>query len=365
MNNGCTIISVISVSLQRLKNLCQARCEVSASPAKMQHDDLIWGSVGNGFCSYKVKTVKQNFCRNKYNLTGLCSRAGCPLANSRYATIMESGDALYLFIKTVERAHSPRNLWQKIKLSTNYRAALAQIDKHLEFWPAYYIHKAKQRLTKMVQYHIRRRRIALRTKTRLVGVKKKIERRERTREVKAAAAAKLDKAIERELLERLRSGAYGDIYNFPQEQYEKVLEDEAELEENTEEDEDLDMDADEYAADFEYEDEDNSDIEEIESSDLTGRPQYDFDDDDDDDGEDDHDDHMGESASGGDDILLGSEARDPLVYVRERAKRRGLNGSQKVKKGKKGRLLRRSRLSEDNVEVEYEHERDFDASRAS
>ena len=49
------------------------------------------------------------------------------------------------------------------------------------------------------------------------------EKVERKREAKAETAAQLEKSIETELLKRLQSGTYGDIYNFPLKQYEKVL----------------------------------------------------------------------------------------------------------------------------------------------
>ena len=107
-------------------------------------------------------------------------------------------------MKTIERAHTPNRLWEKVKLSPNYTTALATIDEQLVHWPKFLIHKCKQRLTKITQYLIRMRKLKLKVRPKLVGIKKKVERREARREAKAEAAARVEKSIERELLERLR-----------------------------------------------------------------------------------------------------------------------------------------------------------------
>jgi len=176
----------------------------------MQSDDVIWHIIDRGHCSYKVKTTTQAFCRNEYNVSGLCNRQSCPLANSRYATVREVEGIIYLYSKTIERAHTPSRMWDRVRLSNNFSKALQQIDEELIYWPEFMINKCKQRLTKISQYLIKMRRLKLSQQPILTAVKKNVERREARREAKALAAAHLEKSIEKELIERLKSKAYGD-----------------------------------------------------------------------------------------------------------------------------------------------------------
>jgi len=218
---------------------------------------------------------KQSFCRNEYNVTGFCSRQNCPLANSRYATIRSdpATGRLYIYIKSVERAHLPNKWWERIRLPSNYTQALELIDERLQYWPKFLVHKCKQRLTRLTQVAIRTERLA-REEERL-GEKlvpklaSKVRRREQTRERKAEAAAKVERTIERELMERLRSGAYGEKpINVEEAIWNKVLdalEQKGELEMEVEA-EDLEADADELAGDVEY----VSDIESQSEAELDG-----------------------------------------------------------------------------------------------
>ncbi len=42
------------------------------------------------------------------------------LAEAARAAVRPVAGVCYLYMKTIERAHSPRNLWERIKLSRNF-----------------------------------------------------------------------------------------------------------------------------------------------------------------------------------------------------------------------------------------------------
>ncbi|KAG4302847.1 hypothetical protein PCANB_000860 [Pneumocystis canis] len=85
-----------------------------------------------------------------------------------------------------------------------------QIDKKLLYWSDFLIHKNKARLTRLTQYLIKTKRLSLKKQPKIIGIKPKQVRRETTREKKALKIAKLEKSIEKELLERLKNGIYGE-----------------------------------------------------------------------------------------------------------------------------------------------------------
>ncbi|XP_057540148.1 uncharacterized protein LOC130818121 [Amaranthus tricolor] len=290
----------------------------------MQHDEVIWQVIRHNHCSFMSKIETGKFCRNPYNVTGVCNRSSCPLANSRYATIREHDGVFYLYMKTIERAHMPDKLWERVKLPRNYLQALGIIDKHLMFWPKFLVHKMKQRLTKMTQMRIRMRKLALKTREKIMTTPRKEKKRDARRLEKAEKAALIDKKIEEELLERLKRGVYDDIYNFNKELWDKILDNpEEELEEEHE------VEYVEADAELEVEDDDIEDFGRYTMNDLQ-----------DDDGEDDPDEDDDSS-----ELAYGKRSRKESNLARKKIERNDPTSKSK----KKGKVL---------VEVEHEDAED-------
>lgn len=89
---------------------------------------------------------------------------------------------------------------------------------------------------------VRKRKLkisAMHTQETMEPINKRYEKRETKREAKALLAAKLENAIEKELLNRLQAGTYKDIYNLEQEDFNKALDVEEIQADEFEVDEDL------------------------------------------------------------------------------------------------------------------------------
>ncbi|KAJ4827727.1 hypothetical protein Tsubulata_046772 [Turnera subulata] len=121
-----------------------------------QHDELVWELIrGKGNCCFRARISSALYCTNEFNVTGLCDRGSCPLANSFSSTIKEDEGRLYLYYKNVESPNRPKDLWARVMLPKSLEKALEKIDHHLPNWPKSVVNWTKLRFTAMRQRQIR------------------------------------------------------------------------------------------------------------------------------------------------------------------------------------------------------------------
>lgn len=70
----------------------------------------------------------------------------------------------YRCMKTIERAHSPKNLWEKVELPENKEQAISKIEENLQYWPEFLISRNKARFLRIKQYLKRMRKLRMKVK---------------------------------------------------------------------------------------------------------------------------------------------------------------------------------------------------------
>lgn len=189
----------------------------------MQNDDLTW-EVVKKVCAFRQQRKAQTrFCRHPMNVDALCRRQSCPLANSQYATVIDRKKGLCLYIRYPEKVYTPRYQWKRVPLSKNIIEAGQTIEDELCFWPEFFKRKCRRRLLRFDEIANNKRTMKLYVRQKLVAIHPKQERNFKKRERKALTAAKLEKTLIKNLLNRLKAGTYGTKYNFEEKERLKAL----------------------------------------------------------------------------------------------------------------------------------------------
>eukprot|EP01006_Ploeotia_vitrea_P059832 TRINITY_DN74859_c0_g1_i1.p1 TRINITY_DN74859_c0_g1~~TRINITY_DN74859_c0_g1_i1.p1 ORF type:complete len:313 (-),score=50.73 TRINITY_DN74859_c0_g1_i1:122-1060(-) len=231
----------------------------------MNNDDVIW-NVLRGTCGFRFKLPvesgsktgrqgREAFCRHYHSVTQKCERGLCPLAQQRYATVVEKEGKILLCIKTAERVHMPAKWWEEIVLPIRYTDACDRIDEELEGFPPVFLRRCKARFLRLKSILKRTRRLAVKSKGVLVRIDKKHERVLKKREIKAHRAAKVEQHIMQDLLSNLKEGVYDELLSdkFTDEQFEALAQQQLDEEEQAAAEEEAEADEEEEVEDSEDE----------------------------------------------------------------------------------------------------------------
>jgi protein MAK16 len=164
-------------------------------------------------------------------------------------------------------------MWEKIRIrGGSLEQVREQLHRHLEFMPEFFKAKCLARYERIQEYLRRMDKLAADPNQPVLSVKKtKVLRREASREARAKKVALVENAIERELLDRLQKGVYGEIYNLPQKTFQNLLEKHGKPQEMLEEEAEGEA---EHEEEIEYVE--DSDMEEEEEEE--GQQEYEYED---------------------------------------------------------------------------------------
>lgn len=151
------------------------------------------------------------------------------LANSQYSTARLIKGKIYLRTKTPERSHMPSKMWEIVDLPENIEEGTKIIEQEMLYGEPWQIEMVKKRYVRLVEILNRMREIRKNPQPRAISINKKVERRNRSREARALNVAHVEYTAKQELLQRLREGEYGEIYNLKEDEFEEALEEFEEL----------------------------------------------------------------------------------------------------------------------------------------
>lgn len=130
-----------------------------------------------------------------------------------------------MLVKEKEREYRPAEWWERIELpAQDTEEAQRIIEEKLQYWPGFTVGTCKERVAKIHEYLRRMRQLREDNEQPILStVKGKAIKRDKRREERALKVAGIETKIEKELMERLKKGVYGQIYNIPQRDFEKVV----------------------------------------------------------------------------------------------------------------------------------------------
>jgi protein MAK16 len=116
----------------------------------------------------------------------------------------------------------PVKQWQRIELPEEIEAGMQIIDRELQYWDDWLIDKVKFRYGRIVETLANMRRLRQAPKVKVLPIKGRVERRNKSREERALSVAHIQDTVKAELVTRLKEGVYG-IYNLEEDEFKEAL----------------------------------------------------------------------------------------------------------------------------------------------